>query len=200
MSITDWKKGTSYLTFYTPWFFYPTITKKCFEFPVKLFGACFTRKNKVTPQLHNWAEPKTTSLTPSLRVPSQPWRGRTWRQPVIFFYKFEQTGARTPNIVGPTTLGVVASVLAVVHWVCKRMQELPLMLGSAVHRGKDTNHKTLTWEGSVHIRTYTPVGTAEIWKTFSSERIFVINWDDRQIFRIILVSLWVFPLYPFVIP
>ena len=103
--------------------------------------------------------------------------------------KFEQTGARTPNIVGPTTLGVVASVLAVVHWVCKRMQELPLMLGPAVHRGKDTTHKTLTWKGSVRIRTYTPLGTAEIWKTFSSERIFVINWDDRQIFRIILVSL-----------
>ena len=66
MSITDWKKRTSYLTFYTPWFFYPTITKKCFEFPVKLSGACFIRKNKVTPQLHNWAEPKTTLKTTSL--------------------------------------------------------------------------------------------------------------------------------------
>ena len=76
MTITDWKKGTSYLTFYTPWFFYPTITKKRFEFPVKLSGACFTR-NKVTPQLHNWTEAKTTSLTPSLRVPCRPRRGRT---------------------------------------------------------------------------------------------------------------------------
>ena len=33
-----------------------------------------------------------------------------------------QTGAMTPNIVGPTTLGVVASVLAVVR---KRVQQLP---------------------------------------------------------------------------
>ena len=32
-------------------------------------------------------------------------------------------------------LGVVACVLAV---VCKRMQQLPTMLGPAVHRGKDT--------------------------------------------------------------
>ena len=37
-------------------------------------------------------------------------------------------------------LGVLASVLAVVY---KRMKELPTMLGPAVHRGKDTTHKTL---------------------------------------------------------
>ena len=37
-------------------------------------------------------------------------------------------------------LGVVASVLAV---VCKRMQQLPTMLGPAVHHGKDTIQKTL---------------------------------------------------------
>ena len=46
----------------------------------------------------------------------------------------------TPNIVVPTMLGVVACVLAV---LCKRMQQLPTMLGSAVHRGKDTTHKSL---------------------------------------------------------
>ena len=51
-----------------------------------------------------------------------------------------QTGATTPNIVAPTMLGVVACVLAV---VCKRMQQLPTMLGPAVHRGKDTTHKSL---------------------------------------------------------
>ena len=39
-----------------------------------------------------------------------------------------------------TMLGVVASVLAV---ECTRMQQLPTMLGPAVHRGKDTTHKTL---------------------------------------------------------
>ena len=51
-----------------------------------------------------------------------------------------QTDARNPNIVGPTMLGVVASVLAV---VCKRMQEIPILLGPSVHDGKDTTHKTL---------------------------------------------------------
>ena len=39
-----------------------------------------------------------------------------------------------PNLVAPTMLGVVACVLAV---VCKRMQQLPTMLGPALHRGKD---------------------------------------------------------------
>ena len=51
-----------------------------------------------------------------------------------------QTDATTPNIVAPTILGVVAWVLAV---VCKRMQQLSTMLGPAVHRGKDTTHKSL---------------------------------------------------------
>ena len=51
-----------------------------------------------------------------------------------------QTDATTPNIVAPTILGVVACVLAV---MCKRMQQLPTMLGPAVHRGKDTTHKSL---------------------------------------------------------
>ena len=46
----------------------------------------------------------------------------------------------TPNIVALTMLGVVAYMLAV---VCKRMQRLPTMLGPAVHRGKDTAHKSL---------------------------------------------------------
>ena len=51
-----------------------------------------------------------------------------------------QTNATTPNIVGAPMLGVVACVLAV---ACKRMQQLPTMLGPAVHRGKDTTHKSL---------------------------------------------------------
>ena len=37
-------------------------------------------------------------------------------------------------------LGVVASVLA---RVCKQMQQLPTILGPAVHRGKDRTQKTL---------------------------------------------------------
>ena len=51
-----------------------------------------------------------------------------------------QTDATTPNNVAPTMLEVVACVLAV---VCKRMQQLPTMLGPAVHRGKVTSHKFL---------------------------------------------------------
>ena len=46
---------------------------------------------------------------------------------------YVQTKATTPNIVGPTMLGVVASVLAVVY---KQTQRLPTMLGPAVHRGR----------------------------------------------------------------
>ena len=53
---------------------------------------------------------------------------------------YVQTDATTPNIVGPTTLGVSASVLVV---FCKRMHQPPTMLGPAVHRGKDTTQKTL---------------------------------------------------------
>ena len=43
-----------------------------------------------------------------------------------------QTDEQTPNIV--------ACMLAM---VCKWMQQLPTMLGPAVHRGKDTTHKSL---------------------------------------------------------
>ena len=51
-----------------------------------------------------------------------------------------QTDVTTPNIVAPKNLGVVACMLAV---LCKGMQQLPTMLGPAVHRGKDTTHKSL---------------------------------------------------------
>ena len=43
---------------------------------------------------------------------------------------------------GSTMLGVVTSVLAV---ECTRMQQLPSMLGPAVHRGKDTTHNERAW-------------------------------------------------------
>ena len=69
-----------------------------------------------------------------------------------------QTDATTPNIVGPTMLRVVASVLAV---VCKRMQQLLTILGPAVHRGKDTTHKTL--ETMCHARAW----PQQCWKSFS---------------------------------
>ena len=50
------------------------------------------------------------------------------------FFKLLQMEKTTANVVGPRTLGVVASVLAV---VCKRVQRLPTLLGPAVNCGKD---------------------------------------------------------------
>ena len=58
------------------------------------------------------------------------------RFPVILSYV--QKDATTPNIVGPTMSEDVVFVLVM---VCKRMQQLPTMLGPAVHRGKDTTHE-----------------------------------------------------------
>ena len=66
-----------------------------------------------------------------------------------------QADATTLEIVGLTKLGVVASVLTV---VCKRMQQLQLMLGPAVHHGKDTTHKTL--ETMCNARAWPHVGRA----------------------------------------
>ena len=54
--------------------------------------------------------------------------------------RLRASGRNNLNIVAPTMLGIVACMLAV---VCKRMQQLPTMLGPAVHRGKDTTHKSL---------------------------------------------------------
>ena len=56
------------------------------------------------------------------------------------FFKLLQMDKMTENVVRPRMLGVVACVLAV---VCKRMQQLPTLLGPAVNCGKDTTHKTL---------------------------------------------------------
>ena len=56
------------------------------------------------------------------------------------FFKLLQMDKTTANVVGPRTLGVVASVLAMVR---KRMQQLPTLLGPTVDRGKDTTHKSL---------------------------------------------------------
>ena len=53
---------------------------------------------------------------------------------------YVQTDATTSNIVWPKMLGVIVSVLAV---LCKRMQQVPTMLGLALHRGKFTTHTTL---------------------------------------------------------
>ena len=66
-----------------------------------------------------------------------------------------QADATTPEIVGLTKLGVVASVLTV---VCKRMQQLPVMLRPAVHHGKDTTDKTL--ETMCNARAWPRVGRA----------------------------------------
>lgn len=57
-----------------------------------------------------------------------------------FFKLLQLMDKTTANVVGPRTLGVVASMLAVVR---KRMQQFPTMLGPSVYRGKDAKHETL---------------------------------------------------------
>ena len=75
------------------------------------------------------------------RIGSQNKKGRV---------KLSANGRTTLNIGGPTMLGVVASVLAV---VCKRMQELSILilLGPAVHRGKETSHNARAWPRGCNI-------------------------------------------------
>ena len=51
-----------------------------------------------------------------------------------------QKDPTNPNIVGPTMLRVVASVLTMLR---KQMQQLQTILGPAVHRGKNTTDKIL---------------------------------------------------------
>ena len=59
---------------------------------------------------------------------------------------YVQTDATIRNIIKPKTLGVIASVLAV---VCKRMKHFPtITLGPALHCGKDTTHNTLETTGN----------------------------------------------------
>ena len=86
--------------------------------------------------------------------------------------RYLQTEATTPNIVGPTMLGVVASVLAV---VCKRMQQLPTILGPAVHRGKDTTHKTL--ETMCHARAW----PQQCWKSCTNgSNIVTLRFNNHS--------------------
>ena len=70
-----------------------------------------------------------------------------------------QTDATTPNIVAPAMLGLVACVLAV---VCKRMQQLPTILGHLVHRGKDTTLKSL------QTMRYERAWPQQCWKSFAN--------------------------------
>ena len=59
---------------------------------------------------------------------------------LYYILSYVQTHRTTPNIVVPTTLGVVGCILAV---VCKWMQQLPTMWGPSVHHGKDTMKETV---------------------------------------------------------
>ena len=56
-----------------------------------------------------------------------------------------------------TRLAVVTSALAV---LCKQIQQLPTMLGPAVHRGKDTSPKTLKPPCVMRVRGPNNVGGA----------------------------------------
>ena len=68
-------------------------------------------------------------------------------------------------------LGVIAVVLAV---VCKRMQQRPTTLGPAVHRGKDTTHKTL--ETKCNARAW----PRKFWKSCANEsNIVALRFGDH---------------------
>ena len=85
-----------------------------------------------------------------------------------------QTDATTPNLVAPTMLGVVACVFAVVY---KRMQQLPTMLGPAVHGGKDTAHKTLKTRACV-MRLRGPNNVGKSWANESD--IVALRFGDHE--------------------
>ena len=97
---------------------------------------------------HATSFPRRFFMTLEVAPPPKPRKSalgtRLWGMQMLQFIPawlgFVQTDATTPNIGALTMLAVVACVLAV---VCKRMQQLPTMLGPAVHRGKDTTHKSL---------------------------------------------------------
>ena len=80
---------------------------------------------------------------------------------LYYILSYVQTHRTTPNIVVPTTLGVVGCILAVV-W--KWMQQLPTMWGPSVHHGKDTTKET------VHNEHVWP---QQCWKSCANESIIV---------------------------
>jgi len=85
---------------------------------------------------------------------------------------YVQTNMATPNIVGPTMLEFVASVLAV---VCKQMQQLPTTLRPAVHYGKDTTHMAL--ETMCNARTW----SQQCWKSCANaSNIVELNFGDHE--------------------
>ena len=71
-------------------------------------------------------------------------------------------------------LGVVPSVFAVVY---KRMQQLPTMLGPAVHGGKDTAHKTLKTRACV-MRLRGPNNVGKSWANESD--IVALRFGDHE--------------------
>ena len=76
----------------------------------------------------------------------------------------------TPNIGGPTMLGVVVSVLAV---VCKQMRQLLTMLGHAVHRWKDTTHNALETRCNAH------AWPQQCWKSSANGNIVALSFGDQ---------------------
>ena len=90
-----------------------------------------------------------------------------------------QTDATTPNSVAQTMLGVVAPV------ACKRMQQLPTSLGPAVHRGKDTTHKSL-W--SMRNERALP---QQCWKSYANgSNIVALGFRDHRTKEMLGVIGW----------
>ena len=86
------------------------------------------------------------------------WASRSARPPQSFYACY-----------GP--VGVVACALAM---VCKRMQQLLTMLGPAVHRGKDTTHKSLKTMRNARARPQ------QCWKSCANgSNIVAIRFGDH---------------------
>ena len=85
--------------------------------------------------------------------------------------------ATTPNIVAPTMLRVVTCMLAV---VCKRMQQLPTMLGAALHHGKDTTHKSLLTMRNERARPQ------KCWKSCANgSNIIALRFGDQKCWELL---------------
>ena len=106
--------------------------------------------------------------------------------PVILSYV--QKDATTPNMVGSTMSEDVAFVLVM---VCKRMQQLPTMLGPAVHRGKDTTHEAFFKHLNSILARAWPYQYRKSWANWFN--IVALRFDDlgtKEILGVVRCKVW----------
>ena len=100
------------------------------SFPSGLVACICMLKNSISPGTRSMLHaPHTTKSSNSKNAIT-----------VSVIFRLRANGRNNSQHCCDNNVRSFCSVLAV---VCKRMQQLPTMLGPAVHRGKDTTHKTL---------------------------------------------------------